>query len=965
MYYNEIIEKGIIMKNIFKKILIKTGIMSYFILAPLAMSQAIADPSGIYYYKINNAAKNSLKIVTTPMPSGRRVSWGNCSGLTTKELNKQGEECEVINNDTNGYTGTTEVCANPVGEPLLNNSSCYQDCSGTTLSWSSGQCSGTVTAKSHNQAQTITNVTTQYTGSGTFICEDGTWREQTSTCTENESVCGSDNGLTLAGTPTNLCDFGTASSVTQTATGYNWSCTNVAKTVSCSANKSPVCDNSIYQGCTTGTASAYTSAIGASTVTWNCSNGSQTVACSKSAVVGIAGVCGADNGTIKGATPTNLCSSGTASTVTQASGKYNWSCNGEVATATRTKGADVSCTADQLAVCDNTTFKGCTLGTASEYTSANGDINATWTCTNNSSVVNCSKSKGLGISGVCGSSNGGTFASAPSSGLCSSSNGASSVSRSGSTFSWTCYGSSANSTTIAGSNTGCSATAQEWTATSPTCGAAYDKGSATCGSYNPTPTTQTTSFTQTQSCSIGQAQMCQGREYETYTGTYRNVGSQYEQNLSARSYTNTRTVTVSWSTWSTYNTSCGSWTPSTGSYAQGETFTQSRTCSYDQSRTRSYSSGESFGETRTLSNQTETRSATGTQTASCNNGTYGGCSVGSFSGYTSGSGASTVTWSCSHGTSSASCSRGATSGTNGVCGSANGGTFASAPSSGLCSSGTPSGVSGTTSYSWTCFGSSGTQTSAAGSNASCSATGANWVSIAPSCGAAYDTGTASCGSWSPSATTQTSSFGQTQSCTIGQARTCQAREQDTVSGNVRNVGGTYTETLANRSYPNNRTVTVSDSGWVNSGGTYGCYGYTPDPSTVNSGTQFTQNGYCKQNQTATVTYSIGGSYQYGSRTIDVNHSRQATGTKQTEICDATYEESSDPISSSASYSYPNGNYGFSDYRDCNGDNWSNNWGTYDGRYYIKSLISSSTYNINYCGGTSIGYTRVYLLCRAN
>ncbi len=375
--------------------------------------------------------------------------------------------------------------------------------------------------------------------------------------------------------------------------------------------------------------------------------------------------------------------------------------------------------------------------------------------------------------------------------------------------------------------------------------------------------------------------MCQPREVETYTGAIRNSGSQYEQTLSSRSYSNTRSVTVSWTSWSTTNTSCGGWTPSTGSYPQGDTFTQTRTCSYDQSRTRSYSSGESFGETQTLSNQTETRNATGTQTASCNNGSYGGCSVGSFSGYTSGIGASNVTWNCVNGTSSVGCSRAATNGTNGSCGSANGGTFASAPSSGLCSSGSPSSVSGTTTYSWTCYGSSGTQTSTAGSNASCSATGANWVATTPVCGSPYDVGTASCGAWSPSATTQTTSFTQTQSCSIGQARSCQPREYDTVSGNYRNAGSTYTETLSNRTYSGSRTVTVSDSGWVNSGGIYNCGGYSPDPSTVTAGQTFTQYGTCKQNQIATVTYSIGGSYQYGSRTIDVSHSRSATGTKPT------------------------------------------------------------------------------------
>ena len=751
-----------------KKILIKIGIMVYFCLSPLAMNQAMAESSSEFYYRINDGSKGALKMVTTPIASGRRVSWSNCSGTTAGELNQQGQECQVVTNDVNGYTGTTDVCASPIGEPLLSNSVCNQNCNGTTLSWSSAQCSGEVTTSVHNESKTISNIATQYTGSGTFVCEDGTWREQTSSCTENNPVCGSDNGQTLGSVPTNLCSFGTGSVVADNASGYSWSCINVTNTVNCTALKSPVCDNSTYQGCTVGTASAYTSAIGDSSVTWNCLNGTGTVNCSRAAVVG--------------------------------------------------------------------------------------------------------------VSGICGSSNNGTFATAPSENLCSS--GTASAVTGTTTYAWTCSGQSATQTRTAGNTVNCSANAENWTSTTPTCGSTYDVGSPTCGSYSPSATNQTTNFTQTQNCTIGRARMCQDREYETYTGTYRNVGVQYEQSRTDRSYTNNRTVTVSYTSWSTYNTSCGSWTPSTGSYPAGQSFTQNRTCSYDQERTRSYSVGGSFSETRTLSNQGESRGATGTQSASCS-GSFNSCSVGNSSGYTSGLGASTVTWTCNNGTSSVGCSAPATVGSSGVCGSANGGTFSSAPSSGLCSSGTPSGVSGSSSYSWTCSGQSATQTRTAGGNASCSASGANWIPAIATCGAAYDSGSASCGGWSPDATTQTSGFTQNQSCSIAQSKSCQGREYDTVSGAYRNVGGAYVESAGTRNYNNNRSVTVTYTAW----GTYStsCSSWTPDPSTVNSGQTYTQTRSCTYSQYRERWYSASGTSLYGEgeyRSLaNQPESQQATGTK--------------------------------------------------------------------------------------
>jgi hypothetical protein len=72
---------------------------------------------------------------------------------------------------------------------------------------------------------------------------------------------------------------------------------------------------------------------------------------------------------------------------------------------------------------------------------------------------------------------------------------------------------------------------------------------------------------------------------------------------------------------------------------------------------------------------------------------------------------------------------------------------------------------------------------------------------------------------------------------------------------------------------------VTNSGWVNSGAAYNCGGYSPDPSTVSTGQVYTQYGSCSQNQIAYYTYSVGGTYQFGSQTVSVGDSRSAIGTK--------------------------------------------------------------------------------------
>jgi hypothetical protein len=149
-------------------------------------------------------------------------------------------------------------------------------------------------------------------------------------------------------------------------------------------------------------------------------------------------------------------------------------------------------------------------------------------------------------------------------------------------------------------------------------GAWINDGSVySCGAWSPALGNQTSDFTQTRSCSQDQ----------TKTYTY-SVGG---------SFVDTQTVTVTqsqvvevtstaggsgdgWSSWSTYNTSCGGWGPSTANYPQGQTFTQTRSCTDYQERFKYFVVNgqvvDSDRQTRT-SSRTETRTATGSKAVSC------------------------------------------------------------------------------------------------------------------------------------------------------------------------------------------------------------------------------------------------------------------------------------------------------------------------------------------------------------
>jgi hypothetical protein len=140
-----------------------------------------------------------------------------------------------------------------------------------------------------------------------------------------------------------------------------------------------------------------------------------------------------------------------------------------------------------------------------------------------------------------------------------------------------------------------------------------------------------------------------------------------------------------------------------------------------------------------------------------------------------------------------------------------------------------------------------------------------------------NTTTAGYTAWSPAVASQTSNFTQSRTYTQNQSRLWTYK--DPAAATL----GTYTQTQGLTGQIENQTVVVSAGGWSNSGGHYSCGSWSPDPSTINYGTSFTQSRNCSQNQSRTWSYTVGGS-SVGSRNEDLiiseGESQGATGTYQ-------------------------------------------------------------------------------------
>lgn len=164
-----------------------------------------------------------------------------------------------------------------------------------------GQFGGTAPSKS-SQATSVSRPmnqdSTNLIPNNIVIPVTNTYTAPTVVIPPQNGSCGASNGSIVTSSPTSfLCNIGVATGVTNNGGSYSWSC---------SGN--------------------------------NYGNPSNVASCS--AQQRVVGQCGSDNGQTMSSTPTNLCTSGTASSVSSNGTSYSWSCNGNY-------GAPASCSASQ------------------------------------------------------------------------------------------------------------------------------------------------------------------------------------------------------------------------------------------------------------------------------------------------------------------------------------------------------------------------------------------------------------------------------------------------------------------------------------------------------------------------------------------------------------------------------------------------------------------------------------------
>lgn len=210
----------------------------------------------------------------------------------------------------------------------------------------------------------------------------------------------------------------------------------------------------------------------------------------------VAGACGGDNGmTLAATAPSNLCSAGSASTVSGSGHPWNWTCSGTSGGSTATCSATIQTYALNFATDGNGTLSGTTTqtidygGSASPVTAnANGGYTfLNWTGTNGftTSTVNpltvnkvtasrtiTANFTAAPINGACGADNGQTLAAKAPANLCSTGS-VSTVTGSGHPWIWTCAGSNG------GSTASCSAAIQTYSVTFASSGNGTVSGATT------------------------------------------------------------------------------------------------------------------------------------------------------------------------------------------------------------------------------------------------------------------------------------------------------------------------------------------------------------------------------------------------------------------------------------------------------------------------------------------------------
>jgi hypothetical protein len=140
--------------------------------------------------------------------------------------------------------------------------------------------------------------------------------------------------------------------------------------------------------------------------------------------------------------------------------------------------------------------------------------------------------------------------------------------------------------------------------------------------------------------------------------------------------------------------------------------------------------------------------------------------------------------------------------------------------------------------------------------------------------------------WTPNPSSQTSNFVQSQDYSQNQEQTEQPREQNNYTDAIRNLGESilHDQTITDSE---NRTVTVINSGWSNTGSLNNCTTWTPDVSTKGEGLSFEQTRQCDQQQNTTYTQKYSSTTLNtfnANKTITVAGTQTVTGTKTLTSC---------------------------------------------------------------------------------
>ncbi|MBI2037411.1 MAG: hypothetical protein HYT15_00555 [Candidatus Magasanikbacteria bacterium] len=473
------------------------------------------------------------------------------------------------------------------------------------------------------------------------------------------------------------------------------------------------------------------------------------------------GACGSsNNATVASAPTTNLCSSGSASTVA-GSGPWTWSCAGSNGGTTASCSAQMISTSNPVngtcGAANNTQVSSaptnylCSSGTAS---TVSGSGPWTWSCSGTNGGTNSSCSAQTittqnPVNGVCGSANNTTVSTAPTTGLCSVGS-ASTVAGSG-PWTWSCAGQN-------GGTTGSCSAQKTISSTPPPVSSANNlieepSFETTLSNFEPNQAGTSVNVTNVnpisgaRSLSIttggyGDSILWAGRDISTFT-TKRS--SQFTGSIRIRS-TVASASEISFCGLVDYATGSGvrNCTNVSGSVGDKGTvnlsFALDSARDLDRVRVGIFQEGSSPLRAVMLDDASVVLAGISPPIpvsgacGSSNNTTLSSapttnlCASGSPSSV---SGSGPWSWTCngSNGGTTASCTAQRTitqTPVNGVCGSANNTTVSTAPTTNLCSSGSASTVAGSGPWTWSCAGSNG------GTTGNCSAQLSGSTTIPPS-----------------------------------------------------------------------------------------------------------------------------------------------------------------------------------------------------------------------------------------